>query len=96
MFHLGSWCWDKISFDLLAVIREQIRAIPMQLFGDKEDTLAWKYSKDGEFSSASAYILANFESANPQPFTGLPFCFEVLEYASNHAGLYKFYAIGSA
>ncbi|KAK7836759.1 putative ribonuclease h protein [Quercus suber] len=73
MFHLGSWCWDKISFDLLAVIREQIRAIPMQLFGDKEDTLAWKYSKDG-----------------------LPFCFEVLEYASNHAGLYKFYAIGSA
>ena len=43
---------------------------PMQLFGEKEDSLVWKFSQNGEFSTASAYDLARLEDTNPHPFSG--------------------------
>ena len=42
----------------------------MQLFGEKEDTLAWKTSQDGDFSIASAYKSAKTEDTNLQSFLG--------------------------
>lgn len=43
VFHDGQWAWDKISFDLTCMIVDKIKATPIQLFGDKEDTLMWKF-----------------------------------------------------
>lgn len=70
VFDGGQWAWDKISFDLPRMIVDKIKAAPIQLFGDKEDTLMWKFSKDGEFNMASAYALAGSENMDGQPFTG--------------------------
>ena len=42
----------------------------MQLFGEKEDSLVWKFSQNGEFSTASAYDLARLEDTNPHSFSG--------------------------
>ena len=53
------WNWECISFYLPKCIKNRIRAIPIRLFGDGKDTIMWKYSKDGEFSTKSAYQLAN-------------------------------------
>ena len=36
-----------------------MKAIPLQLFESRKDSIMWKYSKDGEFSTNSAYQLAN-------------------------------------
>ena len=46
-----------ISYDLPREVKERICAIPMQLWGDKEDTLMWKFIRDGEFSTALTYAL---------------------------------------
>ena len=53
------WSWEILSFDLPDSIKNKIKAIPLQLFGSREDSIMWKYSKDGEFSTKSAYQLAN-------------------------------------
>lgn len=70
MFQFERWCWEKISFELPSEILEKILAIPMQLLGEREDTLAWKTSQDGDFSTASAYELAKPEDTNLQSFSG--------------------------
>lgn len=59
----SEWNWAALSFN-------RIKAIPIQLFGRKEDTLSWRQSKDGEFSTASAYMLANTNENQDDPFTG--------------------------
>ena len=66
VFHDGQWDWDKISFDLPCTIMDKIKATPIQLFGEKEDTLMWKFSKDGDFSIA----LAGSVDTDDQAFTG--------------------------
>jgi len=37
--HEGIWDWGKISFDLPKEIKDKIMAIPIQIFGEKEDSL---------------------------------------------------------
>ena len=57
----NSWKWESLSFVLPFSVREKIQAIPMQEFGGGEDMLLWKFTKDGEFSTNSAYkkIISN-------------------------------------
>ena len=47
-------------------IKEKIRAVPIQEFGSGEDALMWKFAKDGDFSTNSAYqsILTDFSVVN--------------------------------
>lgn len=47
------------------MVLEKILAIPMQLFGEKEDSLVWKLSQ-----TSSAYDLAKPEHTSPYPFLG--------------------------
>lgn len=54
----GKWHWNAISFDLLPCIKGRILAIPIQLYGEKWDSMSWKASKYGEFTIAIAYTLA--------------------------------------
>ena len=70
MFQDGSWRWDFISFDLPNEVKEKIYATPMQIFGDRKDSLLWKSSLDGDFSMTLAYA-SNFTAENnPQIFMG--------------------------
>lgn len=58
--HCGQeWKWEFIYFDLPEFIKDKIKATPIQLFGSGRDTIMWKYSKNGEFTTSSAYKLAN-------------------------------------
>ena len=47
-----------------------IRAIPLQIYGEKQDNLIWKGSQDGDFHLASAYKLASPEPPDSQTFHG--------------------------
>lgn len=40
------------------------------MYGEKEDTLAWKYSKDGDFSATSTYDLASAKDKGLQSVSG--------------------------
>uniref|UniRef100_A0A7N2N4Z5 Endonuclease/exonuclease/phosphatase domain-containing protein n=1 Tax=Quercus lobata TaxID=97700 RepID=A0A7N2N4Z5_QUELO len=66
----GNWNWEAISSKLPREIKDKMCASPMQLWDDKEDTLKWKFTRDEEFSTASAYALLRPEEANPQIFLG--------------------------
>ena len=70
VFQEGNWNWDIISYELPREIKEKICAIPMQLWGDKEDTLMWKFTRDREFSTTSAYALLKPEEDESQTFIG--------------------------
>lgn len=52
-------------------MQERVHATPMQMYGDKGDTLLWKLSRDGDFTTALAYglIIAEAEG-NPGNFKG--------------------------
>nr|POE50377.1 hypothetical protein CFP56_65818 [Quercus suber] len=50
------WNWENLSFVLPPLIRDKIRAIPFQDFGDEKDVILWKHTKDGEFTVNSAYL----------------------------------------
>ena len=52
------------------VVIDRIQAIPIQSFGDREDTLMWKFSTDGEFSMGSAYRLFISDQPKPLSFSG--------------------------
>ena len=53
------WRWEVISFVLPECIKDRIKAIPRQLVGRREDGIMWKLSKDGEFTTKSAYDWLN-------------------------------------
>nr|POE85882.1 hypothetical protein CFP56_18229 [Quercus suber] len=53
-----SWKWELLSFDLPESLKDKIKAIPIQNYGLREDTIMWKHTLDGEFSTKSAYHLA--------------------------------------
>lgn len=65
------WNWSLISFDLPQHIKEIIKAIPIQMFGTGEDSIMWTASKDGEFSTNSAYHLATLNHSQESPFCGV-------------------------
>lgn len=50
------WKWERLSFVLPSCIKDKIRAIPFQEFGIGEDLLLWKCTKDGDFTTTSAYL----------------------------------------
>ena len=52
------WKWELFSFDLPQSIKEKIKAIPIQLHGSGRDTVLWKFSQNGEFTTSLAYQLA--------------------------------------
>ncbi|KAF3970206.1 hypothetical protein CMV_006074 [Castanea mollissima] len=64
------WIWEDISFVLPQDIRDKIRAIPCQQVGNEEDKIIWKFSKDGNFSTKSAYDLANLAQEQLPSFLG--------------------------
>ena len=53
------WKWEALYFELLAGIKDRIKTIPRQLVGRREDVIMWKFSKDGEFTTKSAYAWLN-------------------------------------
>ena len=53
------WKWEALSFELPESIMDRIKAIPRQLVGRREDVIVWKLSKDGEFTTKSAYAWLN-------------------------------------
>ena len=61
-----SWKWELLSFDLPESIKDKIKAIPIQNYGIREDTIMWKHTLDGEFSNKSAYLLS-FKGENSSP-----------------------------
>ena len=52
----GYWNFEKNSFVLPRVVIDRIQAISIQSFGEREYTLMWKFSADGEFNMASVYL----------------------------------------
>ena len=66
----NDWKWKSLSFVLPPSIREKIQAIPMQEFGSGEDMLLWKYTKDGDFSTNSAYLSIVSELGETSTFNG--------------------------
>ena len=69
MFRDEEWKWNEFSFELPSNVKEKISATPFQLFGNK-DTLIWKVTKHGEFSSATTYTLARPEEDQETAFLG--------------------------
>ncbi|KAK7841610.1 hypothetical protein CFP56_015169 [Quercus suber] len=59
-----------ISSDLPQAIKDSIRATPIQIFNPGEDSIIWSESKDGEFSTNSAYHLANPKQPSDNSFQG--------------------------
>ena len=70
VFQEGNWNWDIISYELPREIKEKICVIPMQLWGNKKDILMWKFTRDGEFSTALAYALLRPKEDESQTFIG--------------------------
>ena len=64
------WRWELLSFDLPDSIKNMVKAIAIQLFGNRKDSIMWKYSKDGDFSTNSAYQLANKDNTTRNQFQG--------------------------
>ena len=59
-----------MSFIFPPSIKEKIQAIPFQEHGSGEDVLLWKFTKDGDFSSNSAYLSLMADSGEVNTFKG--------------------------
>ena len=68
--HMQGWKWDVLSFEIPPCIKDRIKAIPRRLVDSGEDAIMWKYSKDGEFTTKSAYALLNDAPQITVPFQG--------------------------
>ena len=68
--HVQEWKWEVLSFELPPCIKDRIKAIPRQQVDRGEDVITWKFSKDGEFTTKSAYALLNGTQQNSLPFLG--------------------------
>lgn len=62
------WKWEILSFELPPCIKDKIRAILRHQVGKGENIIIWKYSKDGEFTTKSAYALVNGPQEINTPF----------------------------
>lgn len=58
------------NFDLPRQTVDRIQAIHIQEFGEKDDSLMWKFSPNRDYSMASTYHLAIAEQPKPLPFMG--------------------------
>ncbi|KAF3968809.1 hypothetical protein CMV_007350 [Castanea mollissima] len=67
---IQGWKWGVLSFELPLSIKDRIKAIPRQQVGREEDAIMWKLSKDGEFTTKSAYALIIGPQQNTIPFQG--------------------------
>ena len=65
-----AWNWDLISFNLPQIIKDKIKAIPIQMYGNGRDTVMWKCSNNGEFNTNLAYRLAIQGEENAMQFSG--------------------------
>ena len=65
------WNWSLHSFELPQHIKDSIKAIPIQMFGMGKDSIIWNASKEGEFSTNSAYRLATLDHSQVSPFCGV-------------------------
>ena len=65
------WRWEILSFELPQEVKDKIRAIRQNQIGRREDSILWKLSKDGDFSSRSDYALANTFHNPSIPFQGV-------------------------
>ena len=65
------WRWEVLSFELPQDVKDKIRAIPLSQVGRREDFILWKLSKDGDFSSRTAYALANSSHFLSNDFQGV-------------------------
>ena len=54
----GSWQQGKFSIIIPQEVVDRIAATPIQLFSEKEDTMTWKFSQDGDSNLASTYTLS--------------------------------------
>ena len=63
--------WKKFPFLSLEVWLTKSMQYPIQTYGEKEDTLMWRFSLDGDFNMASAYQLTIVELPKPPPILGL-------------------------
>lgn len=54
VFQNGMWNWEATSFAFPTEVQERVRAAPMQMYGDRVDTLLWKLSRDGDLTTALA------------------------------------------
>ncbi|KAF7830841.1 reverse transcriptase [Senna tora] len=54
----GGWEWDKLSFQVLEFIKQQIEGIPCFKSSSRDDIKAWSYCVSGKFNLKSAYWLA--------------------------------------
>lgn len=66
----GVWNWNAISFVLPQCIKDRILATPFQLYGNKEDSMNWRLSKDGEFTIGTTYNLVRAEEEQVSEFRG--------------------------
>ena len=66
----NDWKWESLSFVLPPSIKEKIQAIPFQDYGSREDMLLWKFTKDGDFYSNSAYVSILADSSEINTFKG--------------------------
>ena len=53
---MGGWNWDLISFELQDTIKDRIKAVSIQDFGQREDSFMWRFTRDGDFSTKLAYL----------------------------------------
>lgn len=67
---VGGWKWDLISFDLLEIIKNKIKAVPILEFGHRDDSLMWKYTRDGDFSTNSSCLLSIKNDSPRASFNG--------------------------
>ena len=64
------WKWEVLSFELPTSIKDRIKAVPRQLVGRGEDVIMWKRTKDGEFTTNSAYAWLNGSQQEETNFQG--------------------------
>ena len=65
------WRWEVLSFELPQDVKDKIIAIPLSQVRRREDSILWKLSKDGDFSSRTAYALANSSHFLSNDFQGV-------------------------
>ena len=63
--------WKKFPLLSLEVWLTKSMQYPIQTYGEKEDTLMWRFSSDGDFNMASAYQLTIAKLPKPPPILGL-------------------------
>ena len=62
----NNWCLENISYSFPSSLLQIIQAIPCPLIPNQEDHIFWHPSRNGQFTSTSAYKIA-LDLATPSP-----------------------------